>query len=76
MASKGESVDYVYYAPIPSDPTHTQSQQTIIHDVFYLLEALARGVIPFDTDTEVEGTLGLSFFKIPIKPEIACWLAG
>lgn len=39
----------------------------VIHDVFYLLEDLARGVIPFDTDTEVEGTLGLFFFKIPIK---------
>ncbi|CAL2275005.1 unnamed protein product [Prunus armeniaca] len=44
----------------------------VIHDVFYLLEDLARGVIPFDTDTEVEGTLGLFFFKIPIKAKASC----
>lgn len=39
----------------------------VIHDVFYLLEDLAKGVIPFDTDSEVDGTVGLLFFKIPIK---------
>lgn len=39
----------------------------IIHDVFYLVEDLAKGVIPFDTDTEVEGNLGILFFTIPIK---------
>lgn len=39
----------------------------VIHDVFYLLEDLAKGVIPFDTDTDVDGTVGLFFFKIPIK---------
>ncbi|PON94548.1 Water stress and hypersensitive response domain containing protein [Trema orientale] len=44
----------------------------IIHDVFYLLEDLARGVIPFDTDTLVEGNLGLFFFKIPIKGRVSC----
>lgn len=44
----------------------------VIHDVFYLLEDLARGLIPFDTDTEVEGTLGLFFFKIPIKAKASC----
>ncbi|XP_058002021.1 uncharacterized protein LOC110654089 [Hevea brasiliensis] len=39
----------------------------IIHDVFYLIEDLARGVIPLDTDTKINGELGLLFFKIPIK---------
>ena len=34
----------------------------VIHDVFYLLEDLAKGVIPFDTDTQVNGVLGLFFF--------------
>ncbi|KDP33657.1 hypothetical protein JCGZ_07228 [Jatropha curcas] len=44
----------------------------IIHDVFYLIEDLARGVIPFDTDTMIEGELGLLFFKIPIKARVSC----
>lgn len=39
----------------------------VIHDVFYLLEDLARGVIPFDTSTMVEGNLGILFLKIPLK---------
>ncbi|KAF2303899.1 hypothetical protein GH714_024242 [Hevea brasiliensis] len=44
----------------------------IIHDVFYLIEDLARGVIPFDTSTKVHGELGLLFFKIPIKARVSC----
>ncbi|KAL6221798.1 hypothetical protein ACLB2K_005193 [Fragaria x ananassa] len=39
----------------------------VIHDMFYLLEDLARGEIPFDTDSVVDGTVGLFFFRIPIK---------
>ncbi|KAF7813820.1 Water stress and hypersensitive response domain containing protein [Senna tora] len=39
----------------------------VIHDVFYLLEDLAKGVIPFDTDTRVKGELGLLFVSIPLK---------
>ncbi|GMN50510.1 hypothetical protein TIFTF001_019677 [Ficus carica] len=39
----------------------------VIHDVFYLLEDLAKGVIPFDTVTQVQGNLGLLLFKIPLK---------
>lgn len=49
----------------------------VIHDVFYLLEDLAKGVIPFDTDTEVDGAVGLFFFKIPIKVNLLiaqCWI--
>ncbi|KAB2618538.1 hypothetical protein D8674_014407 [Pyrus ussuriensis x Pyrus communis] len=44
----------------------------VLHDVFYLLEDLAKGVIPFDTDTEVDGSLGLLFFRIPIKARASC----
>ncbi|KAH7511900.1 hypothetical protein FEM48_Zijuj12G0032200 [Ziziphus jujuba var. spinosa] len=44
----------------------------VIHDVFYLLADLAKGVIPFDTDTEVVGNLGLFFFKIPLKAKVSC----
>lgn len=39
----------------------------VLHDVFYLLEDLARGSIPFDTVSEVRGKLGLFFFEIPLK---------
>ncbi|KAL4653882.1 hypothetical protein ACB092_01G338100 [Castanea dentata] len=44
----------------------------VIHDVFYLLEDLAKGVIPFDTDTQVNGVLGFFFFKIPLKARVSC----
>ncbi|CAM8960168.1 hypothetical protein QQ045_003645 [Rhodiola kirilowii] len=44
----------------------------IVHDVFFLLEDLARGVIPFDTVSRVEGKLGLFFFKLPIKARVSC----
>lgn len=39
----------------------------VIHDVFYLIEDLAKGLIPFDTDTKVKGDVGLFFFRIPLK---------
>uniref|UniRef100_A0A2P2IT81 Late embryogenesis abundant protein LEA-2 subgroup domain-containing protein n=1 Tax=Rhizophora mucronata TaxID=61149 RepID=A0A2P2IT81_RHIMU len=44
----------------------------VIHDVLYLIEDLARGIIPFDTETMIEGEVGLLFFKIPIKGRVAC----
>ena len=37
-----------------------------ISDVFYLLEDIARGSIPFDTVTEVDGQLRVLFFDIPV----------
>lgn len=43
----------------------------VIHDVFYLLEDLARGVIPFDTNSMVEGNLGFFLFDIPIKVKLS-----
>lgn len=39
----------------------------VIYDAFYLLQDIAKGVIPFDTDTRVEGKLGLLFFDVPLK---------
>lgn len=39
----------------------------VIHDVIYLLHDLAKGSIPFDTDTVVRGKLGLLFFEVPLK---------
>uniref|UniRef100_A0A7N0TAX4 Late embryogenesis abundant protein LEA-2 subgroup domain-containing protein n=1 Tax=Kalanchoe fedtschenkoi TaxID=63787 RepID=A0A7N0TAX4_KALFE len=44
----------------------------IVHDVFFLLEDLARGFIPFDTVSRVEGKLGLFFFNLPIKAKVSC----
>ncbi|KAF8393353.1 hypothetical protein HHK36_021596 [Tetracentron sinense] len=39
----------------------------VLVDAFYLIEDLAKGLIPFDTVTQVRGKLGLFFFKIPLK---------
>ncbi|KAL2321257.1 hypothetical protein Fmac_030226 [Flemingia macrophylla] len=44
----------------------------VIYDAFYLLEDIARGVIPFDTDTHVVGNLGLFFFNVPLKATVSC----
>ncbi|XP_028788464.1 uncharacterized protein LOC114744460 [Neltuma alba] len=44
----------------------------VIHDVFYLLEDLAKGVIPFDAETRVKGNLGLLFFNFPLKATVSC----
>ncbi|XP_022749803.1 uncharacterized protein LOC111299094 isoform X2 [Durio zibethinus] len=44
----------------------------VVHDVIYLIADLARGVIPFDTNTKVDGVLGLFFFNIPLKAEVSC----
>ncbi|OAY64167.1 hypothetical protein ACMD2_25212 [Ananas comosus] len=39
----------------------------VLDDAVYLIEDLARGSIPFDAVTEVEGTLALFSFQIPVK---------
>lgn len=39
----------------------------VIYDAFYLLQDIAKGVIPFDTETRVDGKLGLFFFDVPLK---------
>ncbi|KAE9588197.1 hypothetical protein Lal_00002814 [Lupinus albus] len=44
----------------------------VIYDAFYLIEDLAKGVIPFDTNTRFEGNLGLFFFNVPLKATVSC----
>uniref|UniRef100_A0A2P2JG59 Uncharacterized protein LOC105637702 n=2 Tax=Rhizophora mucronata TaxID=61149 RepID=A0A2P2JG59_RHIMU len=44
----------------------------VIYDALYLIEDLARGVIPFDTETLIKGEVGLLFFKVPIKGRVSC----
>ncbi|OMO58021.1 Late embryogenesis abundant protein, LEA-14 [Corchorus olitorius] len=39
----------------------------VVHDVIYLIADLAKGVIPFDTTTKIDGSLGVLFFQIPLK---------
>ncbi|XP_023530779.1 uncharacterized protein LOC111793228 isoform X1 [Cucurbita pepo subsp. pepo] len=44
----------------------------VIHDAFYLLQDLGKGIIPFDSKTEVEGFMGFFFIKFPIKARVSC----
>ena len=44
----------------------------VIYDAFYLIQDIAKGVIPFDTDTRVDGKLGLLFFDVPLKATVSC----
>ncbi|XP_057447121.1 uncharacterized protein LOC130738954 [Lotus japonicus] len=44
----------------------------VIYDAFYLLQDIAKGVIPFDTETRVDGKLGLFFFDVPLKATVSC----
>ncbi|XP_039131336.1 uncharacterized protein LOC120267724 [Dioscorea cayenensis subsp. rotundata] len=44
----------------------------VLNDVFYLIEDLARGSIPFDTVTEIEGQLHLFFLDVPIQGRVSC----
>lgn len=45
----------------------------VLHDIFYFIEDVARGSVPFDTDTLVKGDLGfLSLLKIPLKAKVSC----
>lgn len=39
----------------------------VLYDALYLIQDIARGVIPFDTITVVEGELGFFAFHIPIE---------
>lgn len=39
----------------------------VMSDVVFFLEDLAKGTIPFDTNSEVEGYLGLFFFHFPME---------
>ncbi|KAI4377111.1 hypothetical protein MLD38_014795 [Melastoma candidum] len=44
----------------------------VVGDVIYLIEDVAKGVIPFDTTTDINGKLGVLFFKVPIKGKVSC----
>ncbi|KAJ1701144.1 hypothetical protein LUZ63_000923 [Rhynchospora breviuscula] len=44
----------------------------IVDELVYLIEDLTKGSVPFDTVTEVEGSLGLIFAEIPVKGNISC----
>lgn len=44
----------------------------VVYDAFYLLEDLAKGVVPFDADARVNGLLGISFVELPIKARVSC----
>ncbi|CAJ2636853.1 unnamed protein product [Trifolium pratense] len=44
----------------------------VIYDAFYLIQDIAKGVIPFDTHTRVDGKLGLLLFDLPLKATVSC----
>lgn len=44
----------------------------LISDWIYLLDDLAKGLIRFDTLTQVDGSIGLFLFKVPLKAKISC----
>ncbi|KAJ0966299.1 hypothetical protein J5N97_027437 [Dioscorea zingiberensis] len=44
----------------------------VLDDVFHLIEDLARGSIPLDTVTEIQGQLHLFFLDVPIQGRISC----
>ncbi|QCD92113.1 Late embryogenesis abundant protein [Vigna unguiculata] len=54
------------------DATLTVDGFEVLYDAFYLLEDIAKGVIPFDTESRVEGKLGLFFFTVPLKATVSC----
>lgn len=44
----------------------------VLHDLFYLIEDVAAGKVPFDTVSTTKGELGLFFLKIPIQAKVSC----
>nr|XP_010937299.1 uncharacterized protein LOC105056689 isoform X1 [Elaeis guineensis] len=44
----------------------------VLNDAFYLIEDLARGVLPLDAVTKVQGKLRLFFLEIPVQGRISC----
>ncbi|GMI89491.1 hypothetical protein like AT4G13270 [Hibiscus trionum] len=43
----------------------------VVHDVVYLIQDWAKGLIPFDTTTKVDGVLGVFPFKFPFKAKVS-----
>ncbi|XP_026657498.1 uncharacterized protein LOC103698755 [Phoenix dactylifera] len=46
----------------------------VLNDAFYLIEDIARGFLPLDAITEVQGKLRLFFFEFPVQGKISCSL--
>ncbi|KAI6671916.1 hypothetical protein NL676_006801 [Syzygium grande] len=44
----------------------------VLAEAAFLMEDLAKGRVPFDALTEVEGQLGLWFFRFPLKAKVSC----
>ncbi|KAF8025561.1 hypothetical protein BT93_F2410 [Corymbia citriodora subsp. variegata] len=44
----------------------------VFSNVVFLLEDLAKGTVPLDTVTTVEGRVGLFFFGFPLKAKVSC----
>ncbi|GAB2269420.1 hypothetical protein Dimus_004337 [Dionaea muscipula] len=44
----------------------------VLFDWIYLVEDLAKGMIPFDTVTQLTGRLGFFHFQLPIQGKISC----
>ncbi|XVE98191.1 hypothetical protein REPUB_Repub03eG0084400 [Reevesia pubescens] len=44
----------------------------VVHDLIYLIADLAKGVIPFDTNTKIDGVLGIFFLKVPLQAKVSC----
>ncbi|XP_074280981.1 uncharacterized protein LOC141605944 [Silene latifolia] len=44
----------------------------VLHDLFYLIEDLASGSVPFDTVSIVDGYLGVLFVKFPFQAKVSC----
>jgi LEA14-like dessication related protein len=44
----------------------------IIDDVFYLIEDIASGTIPFETETHIVGDVHLFFLNVPVQGKISC----
>ncbi|GMH17667.1 hypothetical protein Nepgr_019508 [Nepenthes gracilis] len=44
----------------------------VLSDWIYFLDDLAKGMVPFDTLTQVDGQLGFLFLELPLKAKISC----
>ncbi|KAI3418973.1 LEA_2 domain-containing protein [Psidium guajava] len=47
----------------------------VFSNVMLLLEDLAKGTVPLDTVTTVEGRVGLFFFGFPLKAKVSCGIS-
>ncbi|XP_022631872.1 uncharacterized protein LOC111240667 [Vigna radiata var. radiata] len=50
--------------------TLTVDRFEVFYDAFYFIEDVAKGVIPFDTESRDEKKLGLFFFTVPLKKKL------